>query len=183
MTAWIQQVTADLDRHEGFREYAYPDPLSVLAKKYPASKYKWGFRPARQILAEIGAKEIHGQPWTYGHGFTHGVTPDSRITHAESLKRLRQEILEHVKGLERLYYNWQAAPLFVSTVLVNMIYNMGFDRFKQFQPTINRIKEGKYAEAAERLRKTPWFKQVGKRAVELTDRLERQTIAPQHVAK
>ena len=29
-TSLVRQVTSDLDRHEGFREYAHPDQLSKL---------------------------------------------------------------------------------------------------------------------------------------------------------
>jgi GH24 family phage-related lysozyme (muramidase) len=173
-------------RHEGYREFAYPDPLSVLSKKYPTSVWGWGFKPAREILDAIYAKtgirepEKYGQPWTVGAGQTHRVTIDSTRSVEESAAELELSVKEHVKDLHKLYSGWVEAPDFVSSVLVDMIYNLGYDRFKQFQPTINTIKAGKYAEAAARLRNTAWHRQVGDRAVELETRLERQSIAPQH---
>lgn len=175
---WLKQTVADLWRHEGFREFAYPDPLSVLAKKYPRAG--WGFRPAVQILAELKENPKYGQPWTVGVGETHGVTPESTRTVKEAEAELELSVKNHVKELHRLYSGWEEAPDFVSSVLVNMIYNLGYDRFKAFQPTINTIKAGKYAEAAARLRNTAWHRQVGARAVELEARLERQSIAPEH---
>lgn len=178
---WLRQTLKDLDRHEGFEEFAYPDPLSVLAKKYPARKYGWGKRPARQILAELGEREINGQPWTVGHGFTHGVTPDSRITREQSLKRLEPELIEHVKGLYSLYHDWDKEPLFVSTVLANMAFNMGTARLSKFAPTLAVLKAHKYEEAAARLEKTAWYKQVGVRSKELVARLRNQMIAPEHI--
>lgn len=178
MSNWLKQGVADVGRHEGFRQYAYPDPLSVLSKKYPRAK--WGFRPAREILKELGEKEVRGQPWTVGFGQTHGVTPDSTRTRAEAETELELSVKSHVRDLHKLYSGWETAPDFVSSVLVDMIYNMGYDRFKQFQPTIDRMKAGKYEEAAARLRRTPWFKQVGDRAKENVERLERQRIAPEH---
>lgn len=178
---WLRQSVADLARHEGFREFAYPDPLSPLAKKYKGSKFKWGFRPARDIMRELGETDFSkGAPWTVGYGQTHGVTPDSTRTEPEAKAELELSTVEHVKDLHKLYPNWQQAPLFVSSVLVNMIYNMGYDRFSKFQPTINVIKAGRYVEAAGRLKKTPWYTQTGYRAQELTQRLERQSIAPHH---
>ena len=40
---WFKQVCSDLERHEGFRQFAYPDPLSFIGKNYSNPKYKWGF--------------------------------------------------------------------------------------------------------------------------------------------
>lgn len=183
---WLRQAVRDLMRHEGYRQYAYPDPLSVLSKKYPVKKWGWGYRPAREILDDIYKKtgvrqpEKYGQPWTVGVGQTHGVTIESTRTVEEAAAELELSIQDHVKDLHRLYPDWEKAPDFVSSVLVNMIYNMGYDRFKQFQPTINTIKAGRYVEAAGRLRNTAWHKQVGDRAIELETRLERQSIAPEH---
>lgn len=177
---WLRQGVRDLFRHEGYRRYAYPDPLSTLHKKYPPSKYGWGFRPAREILKEIGQKEIYGQPWTVGVGQTHGVTPDSEMSIPEAAADLELSVKEHVRDLHKLYSGWETAPDFVSSVLVDMIYNLGYQRLKQFQPTIDTIKAGKYEEAATRLKKTAWHRQVGDRAVELETRLERQRIAPEH---
>ena len=89
---WLKQTVADLDRHEGFREFAYPDPLSALARQYPARKHGWGKRPASVIAAELGlttADLDKGRPWTVGHGFTHRVTPNSSIKKEASMHRLR----------------------------------------------------------------------------------------------
>ena len=183
---WLRQAIRDLMRHEGYREFAYPDPLSVLGRKYPPSQWGWGFKPAREIFADIlkktgvAVKESQGQPWTVGAGQTHGVTPDSTRTVEESAAELELSVKKHVKDLHRLYSGWEDAPDFVSSVLVDMIYNLGYDRFKQFQPTIDTITAGKYKEAAARLRNTAWHRQVGDRAVELETRLERQSIAPEH---
>lgn len=183
---WLRQAVRDLMRHEGFRQYAYPDPLSVLHKKYPVSVWGWGYKPAMEILDAIykktGVREPikYGQPWTVGVGETGGVTPESTRTVEEAAAELELSIQAHVKDLHRLYPDWENAPDFVSSVLVDMIYNLGYDRYKQFQPTINTIKAGKYAEAAGRLKNTGWHRQVGDRAVELEKRLERQSIAPEH---
>jgi GH24 family phage-related lysozyme (muramidase) len=183
---WLRQAVRDLMRHEGYREFAYPDPLSVLSKKYPTSRWGWGYKPARDILAAIYKEtghqepEKYGQPWTVGAGQTHGVTIDSTRTVEESAAELELSVKEHVKDLHKLYSGWVEAPDFVSSVLVDMIYNLGYDRLKQFQPTINVIKAGQYAQAAARLRNTAWHNQVGDRAVELETRLERQSIAPEH---
>jgi GH24 family phage-related lysozyme (muramidase) len=181
---WLRQTVADLDRHEGFRQYAYPDPLSKLAKAYPASKYRWGHRPATQILKEVGESEVKGRPWTVGHGFTHRVTPDTSITKQASTLRLKEEALKHAAELESLIPGWQAKlPLYVQTAVANMIFNMGRERLSKFDTTLALINNGKYAEAGANLRKSLWFKQTKARAEELVQRLETGKIAPEHQVK
>lgn len=178
---WLVQTEADLDRHEGFREFAYPDPLSKLFRRHPRAR--WGFRPADIIMAELGetSNEREGRPWTVGHGFTSGVRPSSRISREHSRKRLEKEILEHLHVLEVLIPEWKEMPLFAQTVLVNMAYNMGLKRLSQFAPTLAVFKQRKWGRAARRLEKTLWYKQVGVRSRELCDRLLNQRIAPQHL--
>ena len=179
---WFRQVVSDLDRHEGFRPYAYPDPLSKIGKSYPAKKHGWGLRPARAILAELGLSEANGRPWTFGHGFTKGVTVDSSITKEQSTRRLEEEVVAHTAGLERLVPKWNTAlPVYVVTVLVNMAYNLGIERLSKFTTTLDLLNRGQYAEAGVNLRKSAWYKQVGNSAVELTERLINGKIAREHM--
>ena len=51
MTSGIQLIK----KSEGFREFAYPDPASDLARAVRARKLKvrWGFQPARDIIAAL----------------------------------------------------------------------------------------------------------------------------------
>lgn len=180
--SWMKQVLSDIERHEGYRQYAYPDPLSKIGKTYGAAKYKWGFAPARPILASLGLSEGDGRPWTVGQGFTLGVTVDSTLAKPDSLRRLQDEVMKHAAGLDRLIPGWnKTLPVYVITVLVNMIYNLGYERLSKFDTTLSLIKQGKYAMAGTNLRKTAWFKQVKTRGVELVDRLESGRIAPEHL--
>lgn len=179
--AWFVQTIADLERHEGFREYAYPDPKSRLFLRHPRAR--WGFKPAPIIMAELGetGNENHGRPWTVGYGFTHNVKPNTRTTRAQSVQRLDAELLEHVKGLDTLVPTWRTMPLFAQTVLANMIYNMGTASLAKFAPTLTQFTAGRWFRAARRLQNTLWYKQVGTRAVELTERLINQKIADKHL--
>jgi lysozyme len=57
-------------------------------------------------------------------------------------------------------------------VLLELLFNLGLARFRRFAPTLAVIEAGRYAEAAGRLRRAPWYTQVGTRAVRLTAMLE-----------
>lgn len=177
---WLVQLVSDLSRHEGFRRYAYPDPLSRLHKRHPGAR--WGFRPALEIMAELGETNVnHGRPWTVGHGFTHNVKPTTQISLAASLERLEDEALEHVKCLDRLIPEWREMPLFAKTVLANMAFNLGEERLSKFAPTLAVFKERRWGRAARRLQKSLWYRQTKSRAEELCDRLLNQRIDPKHL--
>jgi len=183
----MPQAIADLERHEGYREYAYPDALSEWGRKFPMWKHNWGRRPASVIMAELGldVKDVaKGAPWTVGFGFTKGVKHTSRTTRGESRQRLKNEIIEHVKGLDVLVPGWRTEhSIVVQSVLVNLIYNLGQLRLSKFAPTLALFKTKDYAGAAARLRNTAWYKQVGLRSIELVERLETGRIRPEHLVK
>ena len=174
----MRQVVSDLDRHEGYREFAYPDPLSSLNKKHP--RKDWGFRPAREILAELrisvedAAKQ--GAPFTVGFGFTHGVTPDSRMNRITAERRLEQEILDVDRALSNVLSWYKDASFVTKTVLLNMAFNMGVKGLLGFRNTLTFISQKNYEQAARNMAQSLWAKQVGKRATELMERMRTQTI-------
>lgn len=173
-TALLLQVKMDLERQEGFREFAYPDPLSPLYKKYP--KLPWGFKPAREI-APPDANLEDGKPWTVGFGFTHGVTADSRINRIQAERLLEQKILDMNESLENALASWykQATPV-TKGVLINMAFNMGQAGLLKFRNTLAYMKAKNYTQAAANMRASLWYKQVKKRAEELARRIETQEI-------
>lgn len=177
-TDWIDQSVADLVRHEGFREFAYPDPLSKIAKRKLTKR--WGFEPADLLLQKYDLNWRDGVPWTVGYGFTKGVTPNTYITKDNATKLLTKVMLEHTAILDKVLPQWKFLPLFAKTVVVNMAFNLG-SRLLQFKNSMALIGAGKYEQAASNLRKSLWAKQVGKRADELISRLERRAIAKEHL--
>lgn len=179
---WYNQVAADLERrHEGFRQYAYPDVLTPLFKKN--RNQRWGFRPAVDILTELGIPASEwktGAPWTVGIGFTNGVTPLHSMELNVARRRLQTEIMEHAVYLDKLIPNWKTFPVVVQGVLVNLVFNMGPNTFADFTTTLKMFKERRFVDAGMQLRKSKWYKQVGARGIELTNRLISGKINPLH---
>lgn len=173
-----RQVASDLDRHEGYREFAYPDPLSRLYKKFPNEK--WGFKPARDILAKLGfpLEEAGkaGAPWTVGYGFTHGVNPDSKVSRQQALRKLEELVLAVHRDLVGTLTWYKDSSFVTKTVLINMYYNLGRAGLLGFRNTLRYISEKRYTQAAANMMKSLWAKQVGQRARELARRIETQEI-------
>ena len=94
-----------IKKSEGFREFAYPDPASDLARAVRARKLKvrWGFQPARDIIAALpqDLQRLDGRPWTCGYGETKGVTPDTRWSEAEASSRLSRRYVEFETAVRR----------------------------------------------------------------------------------
>lgn len=175
---WMVQTHSDLKRHEGFRPYPYPDPLSELGKRHGS---KFGYKPAREVLKSIGANENAGLPWTIGYGFAVGVTPDTpAVTEAEASERLWDKIPVYSAMLNKLVPGWYDMPTHVITVLVNLVFNMGEGTLATFKNTLKLFNDGKYEAAAANLTKSLWFRQVGSRGRELTQRLATGIISPSH---
>ena len=88
-------------KSEGFREFAYPDPASDLARKSSRYKPRWGYRPASEILEELpeSVAALSGAPWTCGYGETKGVTQDTRWSEPVASQRLRKRYAEFESGV------------------------------------------------------------------------------------
>lgn len=181
---WAAQTLADLERDEGFREYAYPDPLSALFRQH--RKERWGFEPADIIAMRIQkatGKSVDfstGAPWTVGFGFTRGVTYRTRISIDAARHKLEDEMLAHLHVLDKVLPKWQEMPDVVKTVLANLAFNLG-TRFWQFKNTIKLLNAGNFPAAADNLQASLWYKQVGGRAVRLVKRLRTGKIEPENL--
>lgn len=178
---WLRQLLADLERHEGFREFAYPDPLSPLFKRHP--KEKWGYMPAEIILMKLGADPKDGAPWTVGFGFTNGVTYRTKMSRSLAQEKLLPVVLKHCNELYKLLPKWDGYPDYVKTVLGNLIYNLGLSRLRQFKNTLKLFKAEKWKEAGEGLKHSLWYKQTGDRSKELVERMKTGRVAPEHKVK
>ena len=172
----LEQYLADARKHEGFREYAYPDPLSELGRKY--RNRGWGLIPTPEILNLIGEPETKGRPWTVGYGYTHGVTPYHKFTREMAEHKLKEVILDSIGDAKALVPNLETQPDAIKTVLVSMAYNMGYNTLKTFRNTLRYCVERNYPAMAAGMEHSLWYRQVGKRARELVKRVRTLTIEP-----
>ena len=68
-------------------------------------------------------KPIPSDPWTIGYGTTRGVKPGDVMTRAEAEHRLRQELVEYERAVERATGGNATQPQF--DALVSFAYNVG----------------------------------------------------------
>lgn len=110
---------------EAYRQFAYPDPGSALAKATRSMRLRWGFRPAREILQELGAelRQLSGAPWTVGYGETREITIDSVMSLAEAEAAFEAGLHEFEDGV------WKACTRRPNQnefdAMVSLAYNIG----------------------------------------------------------
>lgn len=122
-----------IKKHEAYREFAYPDPASPLARetRKRGIKVRWGFMPAAEIIASLpdDLKHLHGNPWTCGWGETEGVTYETRWSRAQADAKFVQRVQELIDGVLKLC----AIPPNQNqlTAMCSLVYNVGLGNFRK----------------------------------------------------
>lgn len=157
-----ETLLRQLQRDEGYRSTAYPDPLSALGQacarlRLDPTEYK---RVPRWSM-------LSGTPWTIGYGFTAGVKEGDTITQHEASLRLVEEMLRH-NDIVAAKLPWLSSldPA-RRRVVQNMHYNMGWGTLSGFKNTLPAIQRGDYRAAAAGMESSLWASQVGDRAKRL----------------
>jgi lysozyme len=68
----------------------------------------------------------------------------------------------------------QQKPLVIQGVLANMAFNLGVNGLKEFHNTLALVQSGDYGKAADALKDSLWYTQVGNRAIRLVQQLRTQ---------
>lgn len=80
---------------------------------------------------------------------------------ANDLKIVERELDVHLTW-------WRGMCDARQNVLANMAFNMGINTLKTFKNTLQAMRDGRYAEAADGMLASKWATQVGQRAVRLS---------------
>lgn len=132
----------DLQRDEGFRPAAYPDPIS------------------------------HGAPWTIGYGHTgREVHPGLVWTKTTALAALTSDISATERGLDSALPWWRTLDDIRQDAVANQAFNLGVHRFMGFNTYLELLKAHQFDEAAEDDLHTLWGHQVGARAVRIAQEI------------
>lgn len=89
---------------------------------------------------------------------------DVGVSDIEARYLLDNDIDRVVRGLDLHLPWWRKLDDVRQEVLVNMAFNMGLASLLGFQNTLAAVRDGRYDDAAEGMRNSLWFQQVGDRA-------------------
>ncbi len=92
---------------------------------------------------------------------------DVGITREEALMLLDNDIAKVRREVNRAFPWFAQLNPVRKNVVLNMVFNIGLPRFRQFKKTIAAIKAKDWEEAASQMLDSRWARQVGRRAREL----------------
>jgi len=121
----------------------------------------------RQML--IRHEGLKLEPYVDTEGYpTIGVGHKIRnITRKEAMELLDNDMEEVILQAET--FSWFSRMNSTrQDVVLNMIFNLGFGGFKKFKRMIRALETRNYPAAALEMRDSKWARQVGKRAIELS---------------
>jgi lysozyme len=97
---------------------------------------------------------------------------DNGITQSEATYLCINDIDKAIKDLQFYLPSFDSYPDMVQLVLTDMTFNMGIYELLKFKNTLMFIKSGDYKSAAEEMLNSKWAKQVGQRAIDLSEILK-----------
>jgi lysozyme len=110
---------------------------------------------------------------TIGYGHTAGVYEGMTITKERAEQYLLGDIAMATQDSMNLIYNFMSLPECPRRdAIVNMAFNMGYTVFSKFTTSLNYMRIGQWHMAAQSLRRSAWYKQVGSRALEVVWAIE-----------
>lgn len=98
-----------------------------------------------------------------GHNLSAKGVPDELVD-----AWFKEDLAEAVEGANQLSVYNQLDPI-RQTVIVDMVFNMGIDKVREFVNTLAYLSKGQWDNAAEQMLRSAWAKQVGSRAIELAN--------------
>ena len=99
---------------------------------------------------------------------------DNGITEDEAMYLLENDITSCIKQLTAKLPWYSTKPDAVQRVLTNMCFNLGISKLMSFKKTLGLIELGKYKEASVQMLNSLWARQVGERAVRLSNILRNE---------
>jgi lysozyme len=142
-----------LERHEGFRPYAYYCPTGFLSIGY-------GYNLQSNTL-NLPATEVS----YYSSSLTTQTPVMSQSKASELLMGVVQRVEQQLAG--NLGF-WYALDEVRQGVLTNMAYNLGTNGLLKFRKTLGFVAQGDYQSASVEMLNSPWANQVHGRAQELS---------------
>ncbi len=98
---------------------------------------------------------------------------DKGITREEALYLLRNDIKECETDLRTIFDNFEELDKIRKNVLIDMRFNLGPNRFRQFKKMIAAVRKKDFQKALKEMKDSNWYRQVGKRGENLCEMMER----------
>lgn len=143
------KIQKQLERHEGYHERTYPDSLGIPTIGI-------GFNLDRQDAAEKIRK--------LGADYDKVRTKKQDLTREQIYALFNEDLDNAEKTAKQLIKNYDSQPENIKLVVVDMAFNLGATKFRNFKKTISCIEASDYENAAREMESSKWYRQVGNRS-------------------
>ena len=93
---------------------------------------------------------------------------DVGITREEAMMLLNNDIANVRREVKKAFPWFSRLNRVRQNVVLNMVFNLGLPRFRQFKKAIGALRTRRWDEAAKQMLDSRWARQVGRRARELS---------------
>ena len=131
-------------------------PLRSMIKRHEGTKKN---KAGRHILYKCSADKL-----TYGYGRN---AQDKGFSQDEVELMLSNDIQEAAEGAMAIFPHFYTFSVNRQNALIDLVFNMGKGRIREFKKMIVAIEAGDWEEAAVQAEDSDWHKQVGARAAEV----------------
>lgn len=107
--------------------------------------------------------------WTIGHGYN---IEDNGLPDDIAKILLERQLRESETLLEKHLSFWNELSFNVRQILIDMCFNMGIVKFLKFRKMIAALEEKNATKAAEEMKDSAWYKQVGFRSKKLYESMK-----------
>lgn len=92
---------------------------------------------------------------------------DVGISRCEATMLMLEDIDQATQNVLSVLSNFNSFSANRRNALINMVFNLGINRFRLFKKMIRAIKKNDWGEAAKQAKDSRWYKQVGIRSREI----------------
>jgi lysozyme len=100
----------------------------------------------------------------YAVGYGRRVNSKMTITHMQAKRWLAEDTSTALEDARKLVPGFDSKHSCVKLIVVDMSYNLGYNRMKKFVKFLNACAKNDYLEMAKELEDSLWFHQVGRRS-------------------
>jgi GH24 family phage-related lysozyme (muramidase) len=149
----LKDASTMIERHEGYEDKVYPDSRDVPTIGIGFNLYSYDAR-----------KRIEA----FGLNFDNILAGKASLTDKQIRHLFKQDVKTARNDAEKFLPNFDKQPNEIKIVLIDMSFNLGYNRLMQFVKFRQALIDRDYVKAAWEMVDSRWYRQVGNRSKELT---------------
>ena len=150
----IKQILPRVIQHEGKKDKVYLDTKGI---------------PTIGVGFNLNREDAHDKLKSVGANPVKIKAGKAKLNDSQINTLLAKDLEKAKADAQALISNWQKTPPKVQGVLVEMTFNLGKRGLSEFKNFLSHIENGRFVSASKEMLNSAWAKQVGDRAVTLSN--------------